>query len=245
MAKSKKADAHYFSWLVAYIDADKIGKVQEELTRREYKEITAYIPTVSVLKKTFKKRNTFEDVPLLFNYGFFRVPRKYAIYKNYLEQMQQDISCIYSWVKDPAKIIKKIPNLRLGERDFYPETEIPVATATAEEIAKLVNDAFDYSAHSAEDIARIEAGQIVTLHGYPFEGVQATIVEVNPKKELVTVKIELFDQMRNVEVKYDNVVFTIYHAKSYDDSVTVKSALNVTLEGDKQSFKKFRNETNQ
>lgn len=245
MPKPSKPDAHYFSWCIAYIDASFISKVGAELAKyREYKEIEAYIPTVKILKKTFKGKQTFEDVPLLFNYGFFKIPRKFAIHKKFLEDLQQNISCIFGWVKDPHKIRKKATNLKLGERTFYPEKEIPAATATAEEISRLVKDSFNYSAHSSDDIDRVGPGSMITLRGYPFDGVTATVVEINPKKEVVKVKISIFDQMRDVEVSYDNVFFTMYHSKNYDDSVSIKNSLNAMVESgtlDKQTFKNYKN----
>lgn len=239
-----KANANYFSWVVAYIDSAHIDKVTQELAKyREYAEVEAYIPTVKILKKTFKGKQTFEEVPLLFNYGFFKIPRKFAIYSKFLEDLKNNISCIYDWVKDPHKVRKTKPGLQLGERDNYSEKDIPAATANAKEISELLKKSFNYSAHSADDIDKLEAGQTITLHGYPFDGVMATVVEINHRKETVKVKIPIFDQLRNVDVSYDNVFFTIYHSKSYDDSVTVKNSLNAMVEFgglDKKTAKDYR-----
>lgn len=244
--KPKKPDAHYFSWVIAYIDAAYIDKVTKELAKfREYREIEAYIPTVKILKKTFKGKQTFEEVPLLFNYGFFKIPRKFAIHHKFLDDLKDNISCIYAWVKDPHKIVKKAKNLKLGEKTFYSEKEIPAATATAKEIAILTKDSFNYSAHSADDIDKVKPGSMITLRGYPFEGVVATVIEINPKKENVKVKINIFDQLREVDVSFDNVFFTIYHARNYDDSVSVKNSFNAMVESgpvDQKQFKNFKDE---
>lgn len=243
-----KPDANYFSWVIAYIDSAYIDKVTTELAKfREYKEVAAYIPTVKILKKTFKGKQTFEDVPLLFNYGFFKIPRKFAVHHKFLEGLKENISCIYAWVKDPHKIVAKASKpLLLNEKSFYHEKEIPAATATAKEIALLAKDSFNYSAHSADDIEKVKPGSMITLRGYPFEGVVATVMEINPKKETVKVKINIFDQLREIDVDYDNVFFTIYHAKSYDDSITVKNSLHAMVESgglDKQTFKNYKDET--
>src|SRR5882757_7780452 len=111
--KSKKADNNYYSWVVAYIDSTFISSVEKELSKFEiYREIEAYIPTVKVLKKTFKGKQTWEEVPLLFNYGFFKIPRKFAVHHKFLEDLKNNISCIYAWVKDPVKVVKTKPKLR-------------------------------------------------------------------------------------------------------------------------------------
>lgn len=242
----KRGENHYFSWLIAYIDGSQIGKVEKELSRyKEYAEIVAFIPTVKVLKKTFKGKQTFEEIPLLFNYGFFKIPRKFAVHAKFLDDLKDNISCIYAWVKDPQKVIKKKQNLRLDQKAFYTENEIPVATAGSKEIARLVKDSFNYSAHSAEDLEKIKPGSIITLHGYPFEGVTATVVMIDPKKQSVKVKITIFDQLREMTVAYDNVFFTIYHNSNYDDSISIKNSLNATVEAgalDKKTHKDYTHE---
>lgn len=240
-----KANAHYFSWCIAYIDGTHIDKVTRELAKhKEYAEVEAYIPTIKILKKTFKGKQTFEEVPLLFNYGFFKIPRKFAIYPKFLEELKNDISCIYDWVKDPHKIRKTKPGLKLGEREVYSEKDIMAATANIKEITELIKKSFNYSAHSSEDIQQLAPGNIITLHGYPFEGMTAKVVEINPKKETVRVKLTIFDQLRDVNVSYDNVFFTIYHSKNYDDSITIKNSLNAMVEFGglaKKTAKDYRN----
>lgn len=242
-----KKDNNYFSWLTAYIDSTQIEKVKQELSSQAaYAEIEAYIPTVKVLTKTFKSEDYFEEVPLLFNYGFFRVPRKFAVHARFLDEMKENISCIYAWVKDPAKVIKRKPKLRLDAKSVYSENEIMVATATSKEISRLIKESFNHSAHSPEDLAKVEPGQYITLRGYPWDGVKAKIVELNTDKKKIKVEINIFDQLREVMVAYDNVFFTIYHNKNFDDSVSVRNTLDAM--GDygainKQTFKNYRDET--
>lgn len=235
--------AHYFSWLVAYIDAEHVKSVHEDLCNfSEYSEVEAYIPTVKILKKTLKGKNSYEYVPLLFNYGFFKVPRKYAVFENYLEGMKRNIPCIYGWVKDLAKINKNTDGLRLGERKFINEEEIGIAVVSSKDIAQLVKSAVDYSVHSREDIDRLKPGQFIILHGYPWDNMQGTVVEINPNKKSVKVKMMLLNQLRDVavDVSYDNVFFTIYHGRRYDDSIGIKNSLNTELETDKNTFKRYR-----
>lgn len=234
----KSASANYFAWLVAFIDSEHIHKVEKELAKYpEYSEVEAYIPTVRVLKKTIKKKPEFEEVPLLFNYGFFKVPRRFAIHPNFLENMKQDISCIYSWVKDPAKIVKN----SLKKPPFSKsDSSISVATATSDEISRLIRDTFDYSAHSADDLDRLNAGDYIILRGYPFEGMEAQIVEIDPKKETIRVILRMMNANREVTVHFDNVFFTTYHNKNYDDSITTKESLEAMQASgklDKLTFK--------
>lgn len=236
--------SHYWSWLVAYIDAESVSKVHDELSNYpEYREVEAYIPTVKVLKKTLKGKDSFEYVPMLFNYGFFKVPRKYAVHPNYLENMKKNITCIYGWVKDLARMKKTTNGLKLGERKFINEQEISVATVSSKDITELIKSAVDYSVHSREDIDRLKPGQFIMLHGYPWDNVPGTVVEINPKKQEVKVKVMILNQLRdvNVDVSYDNVFFTIYHGRRYDDSIGIKNNLNTDLDTslNNSTFKKY------
>lgn len=204
------SNPHYFCWVVAYITAEYIAKVEKELKRYpEYSEVEAYIPTVKILKKTFKKENYFEEVPLLFNYGFFKIPRKYAVHQNFLDQMQKNISCIFYWVKDPVKSVES-----LKQTDEYTDKYIPIATATSQEIADLVKSASTNSLYGGDEIDRLKPGVTITLRGYPFDNMQAEIVEIYPKKSKALVNIKMFEMSRPAMVTFDNIFFTIYHNDS-------------------------------
>jgi transcription antitermination factor NusG len=243
-----KANVNKYAWVIAYIDAAHIEKVDKELKKYpEYEDISAYIPTIKLLRKSFKGKNEFEDVPLLFNYGFFRIPRKFALYKNFLENLQRDISCIYAWVKDPAKVIQSAPKIRLDGETVFGDKFIPVATATAEEVANIVKNSDNYSTHDSKDIEKLKPGDIIILHGYPFEGVEAKVVDINSKKQEIKVEIMIFDQRKEAKVSFDNVFFTVYHNKGFDDSLVFAGAIDAMTEGrkvDKQQQQKFQDESN-
>jgi transcription antitermination factor NusG len=236
-----KANLNYFVWVVAYIDATYINKVHDELARhREYAEIEACIPTIKILKKSFKGKQQFEHIPLMFNYGFFKIPRKFALSKNYMDALQRDVSCIFGWVKDPAKVYSKKPTIRMdGEGPFKNRTDVDIefATATGEEVAALLKDNFNYSAHDKTDIDKLKLGQIITLHGYPWDGLEAEVKEINEKSQEVKVEIRIFNVMKGVTIGFDNIFFSVYHKKNYDDSVLLSSAIEFSTSFDKKRQK--------
>lgn len=233
MAKQKsKAPERDFCWLIAYINAAYIDTVYRDLKKsREYEGVEVYIPTVKLLKKTFKGENQFEEVPLLFNYGFFKVQRRFAVHTAFLDNMKSNISCIYAWVKDPLKVMGKKPTLNRGKA-IYNDGDIPIATATSEEIANLVKAAYYSSIYDEEEIGKLLPGTVITLRGYPFENIVAEVVEVYPKKQKVKMKLELFDTLKEVMVSFDNIFFTIYHNNSFDDSVSLAASMDITSQID-------------
>lgn len=218
-------------WVIAYVISGEIDKVQRELAKYpEYAEVEAYIPTIKILKKTFKKEDIFEEVPLLFNYGFFAIPLKYAVYRTYLDNMQKNISCIYSWVKDPAKDIIK------GKKN------VSCAIAHPKEIEELIKKSINIGAHSADDLQLLKPGDIITLRGYPWDGMEAELLAIDEKRQRVKVRLLLFSQLKEVDVSYDNVFFTIYHNNNHDDSVG-ESRDSLDAMADKNSYNKtiFKN----
>jgi transcription antitermination factor NusG len=234
-----------FVWVIAYIDKKFLKNTEKDLNRYpEYAGVEAYIPTVKILKKTFKNENFFEEVPLLFNYGFFKVPRKYAVYKNWLENMQKNITCIYGWVKDPANVISSRPKIRDDEKSVF--RGISVATATSAEIAKLIRDSVNIGAHSADDISLLKTGDPIILRGYPWEGIRANVLEIDHKKQDVKVELQIFSQMKEVRVSFDNVFFTIYHHGNYDDSLTQDKSFDEMADNkslDRFQKKNMKNDT--
>lgn len=249
--KSIKINSKKDCWVVAFIDSTYMHKVQDELNKYpEYKEVEAFIPVVKIVTKTFKGAHKMQEVPLLFNYGFFKIPRKFAVHAEFLKNMQQNVSCIFSWVKDPVKTAsKKLKELKaeaeeISHIDEYSDLNIPVATATPEEISLLLKDAFSYSAHSSEDLDRLKPGDLIQLRGYPWDGVDAEIVEINFEKREVKVTIDLMGRKQPVTVTFDNVFFTVYHNNNHDDSLSTIGSLDAMAEKhtlDKAIFKNQRN----
>lgn len=202
-------------WLVAYINRSFIDKVHNELIQYDYDDIEVYIPTVKVLRKTFKGKQLFEFIPLLFNYGFFKVPYQFACSAEALMEMRNRISAIYGWVKDPAITLKDADlNLNLNN-DNFPDAKPQAALASDDEVARMVKASEEVGIFSAEDLSRLKPGQYIKLEGYPFDNMPAEIIKINPKKKEVKVKLLLDTLIKEVTVSFDNVFYSIY--KNYDE----------------------------
>lgn len=63
-----------------------------------YKNVKAYVPTVSILKSSRAGKDTYDEVPLLFNYGFIRMSTKKAYDRQYLRKLKRDIPGIMGWL---------------------------------------------------------------------------------------------------------------------------------------------------
>lgn len=233
MAKKEYKEPQSHCWLIAYVDKDYIDTFYNDLKKlsRGYREIEMYVPTVRILKKTFKGESHFETIPFLLNYGFFKVPRKYAQYKGFLDEMKTHIGCIYGWVYDCTKSVTTKHDLIDDEYvEIFRDSQIPCATASDAEVEVVRDRAYYSSIYSADDIEELiqRVGKTVTLMGYPFDNMLATVVSVNIKKQKVIVSLPLMGNVnQDVEVHFDNILFTIYHNKSYDVENTVADNLEV------------------
>ena len=199
------------TWVICYINSSKLNTLQEDLSQfRKYKQIKAYIPMVRVLKKQFKNKKHYDEIPLLFNYGFFEVPSYFIYNPHFLDMMKKDIGAIYAWVRNPGKTIEINPNW--------------IATASSQEIQNLVLQQEDNSIRSGVDTDKLGPGSIVTLSGYPFDGLQAEIIEIDPKKKEVLVSLLLENSMTDrVKVDFDNIYWTIYKSEYMNTGMKEKS----------------------
>ena len=214
------------SWVVAYIDRAHLKNVEHDLAKEEaFDGVVAYIPTVKILKKQFKGEQEFEEVPLLFNYGFFQIPTHKACSKAYLDLLKERVSGIFAWVYDPAKVVAKKPDLYAGNNIYYADIHVSAATATSEEIAALVDSAREESIFSSKEIDKVKVGDIITLRGYPWEGMDAKVLYLDIPKKKLKVLLLLFQQMKEVMVSFDSVFFTMYRDNLHDPNVLSKTSI--------------------
>lgn len=202
-------------WVIAYINRDFLSSVDLEIKRYGY-NVQAYIPTVKIIKKRFRGKNEFEMVPLLFNYGFFRVSFKDACNPEFLLMLRSRISCIYGWVHDPIKSMK---NLSIKANNAGISEALPgTAFATDYEISQLVKHSNDDEIYSAEEVIRFKKGDYIKLKGYPFDDVDAEILSINKGKKEVRVKLLLDAIVKEATVSFSNVFYTVF--SGYDDALT-------------------------
>ena len=221
-------------WAIAYIDRNFLPQLPEELKHYGYTDIKCYVPTVRLLKKQFKGKDQFEFVPLLLNYGFFKIPYEKACDSEWLSELRQRIGAIYGWVKDPTKnlsekvilradnsgMTKGMPGDNLEDDQNMAELyrNLPqCALAKTKEVLALKKSADVLSVFSDEDIDRISIGDYITLKGYPFDNVPAEVLEINKKKQHVKVRLDISSNLDVVTVSFENVFYTIYSSQDPDD----------------------------
>jgi len=208
-------------WLIAYINRDFISMVASELSHYpELMGIEIYIPTIKLIKKKSKGKNIFDELPLLFNYGFFKMDYVDATNTDFLLEMRHKLSCIYGWVKDPTITLKNRPNFNIENKES--SRALPrAAIATDEEVARMVKACNELSIYDKENLESIKIGDYITLQGYPFEGIEAKILYINSNKKEVKVELQLETHFKEVNVSFENVFYTVY--KGFENKFREKS----------------------
>lgn len=200
-----------YVWLIAYINPDYIYRVNKDLSR--FDNIRAYIPTVKVLKKKLKKKKYWEHIPLLFNYGFFKVPEYQANNEILMEKVKERVACISGWVKDITQTTEPKGN-KAEKKDHS-----PIARSSKQDIINLKELQKTISIYDKSAIDSLCIGDVLTLKGYPFDGLEAEVLSINKDKKTVTVSLkESASLLKEVEVDFDNILYTIYKG-NFDDSL--------------------------
>jgi len=212
-------------WVACYVNIDRLHTLSRDLHKyTKYKKVEAFIPKVKIIKKKFKGKNHYEEIPLMLNYGLFRVPRYFIPNPYFLVEMKKDIECIYNWLTD-VTIPKNEPVIHYGEILYNP---MRVAVIKAHEIAPLAEAAKINSIYTAKDLDTLYPGKIITLRGYPFDNIEAEILKINPLKREVEVKLILFASIKVVKVAFDNIFFTIYQSQYLDSAMKEQSIEDIT-----------------
>ena len=171
----------------------------------------AIVPTISVLKKSRKGNNEYEDVPLLFNYGFIKMKSEKAFDRYYLNKLKKDIPGIMSFMKSLDYRPKRKKRLRVDNAEDFDDYSV-VATITKEEVKKYRRMSRANKIFSVNDITRVGIGDYVVLRGYPFEGIPAIILESNLTTKTMLVKLyPEMDGSLEIEVPMENVLYSAYH----------------------------------
>lgn len=210
----------HFVYCICYIEFKYFKNINRDLEIRGYDKVKAIIPTVSILKKTVKNKSVYEEVPILFNYGFIKMPAEKAFSREYLNKVKKDIPGIRGWVKSVETLHPRKKKLRIDNMDIFDDFSI-VAVATRKEVRYFRRLSKQNKRFSLEDLS-LKIGDYLVLRGYPFDGVDATIMDINYIKG--TVKLLLYPENGKMEINlpFDNVIYSVY--QNYDpDKLMVDS----------------------
>lgn len=198
-----------YVWCICHVDTKLYTQIEAELKMQGYDDIRVYVPTVSILKKRSKGKDIYVEVPMLFSYGFIRMTKERAFSRVFLHQLKKKISGIYSWVKSPETMHERKKKLRIQNAEDWDDFSI-VATVPRSDIRRFKKLSQENRVYSKYDIAQLSIGDYIVLKGYPFDGVQATVLDINLNRK--EIKVKLFPNGGEIEIwlPFENVLYSIY-----------------------------------
>lgn len=202
-----------YSYCIFYIERKYSDRINQELKEKGYDQLKAIIPTVNVLKKTIKGKMVFEEVPVLFNYGFMRMPTEFAFSRPFLNKLKRSISGIRTWLKNTETMHQRKKKIRIDNGEDFDDFSL-VATCSRKDVRRFKRMAKENKKFSVDDLMNVSIGDYIVLKGYPYEGIDATVLEVDYINKMV--KMLLYPEMGRMEIwlPFDNVIYSVY--QNYD-----------------------------
>lgn len=193
-------------WGIAYIKGNHLSTIDADIERSPYPYIRAAIPKIRILRKQFKNHQFFTEVPLLFNYGFFKLPYHLACDIEFLKDFKREINGIHGWLYKQGIT----ENYILDSEDHTLQRVLKIYTVDHGEVMRLMKIGRSKSIYHANDINALAPGTQIALKGYPFEGMTGEIIEVNERKEEAKIKVFVGTESRKVTVSFGNLFYSVY-----------------------------------
>lgn len=144
-----------------------------------------------------------------------RMPKEKAYSRPFLNKLKRDIEGIQLWVKDTNSMHPKKLKRRVDNAEDFDDFSM-VAIATRKEIRRFQRISKENRVYSGDEITSLKIGTYIVLRGYPFDGVDATIEDINLTTNQVTVLLYPTNGSMRVNLPMENVVYSIYH--NYDEN---------------------------
>ena len=206
-----------YVYCICRIDRKYWKDINDDLKSRGYKRMKCFVPTVSIIRKTKQGRNTTEEVPMLFNYGFIRMSTKMAYNRQLLRELRRNIPGIHGWMLSLESMHPKRLRKRVDTEDFDDFSK--VAIISKEEYQYYRRLSKKNQVYSMEDIVKVPLGSFITLKGHPFSGLNAKLEDISYINRTAVVKIfPGGESVLNLQLPLDNVLYTIYD--NYEDPIT-------------------------
>ena len=204
-----------YSYVIFYLERKYYHLIEKELKEKGYENIKVIIPTLDILKRTVKGKMVFESVPILFNYGFMRMPTENAFSRPFLNKLKRNISGIRTFLKSTETMHERKKKVRIDNAEDFDDFSL-VATCSRKDVRRFIRLAKANKKYSVDDLMNVKLGDYIVLKGYPYEGIDATVLDVNYSNR--TVKVLIYPEHGKMEVTldFDSVLYSVYQDSDPD-----------------------------
>ena len=199
-----------YVYTICRIDTKDWRNINHELVEHGYKDIKCFVPTLTMVKKTYRgQKKEVEEVPMLFNYGFIRMRSEVAYNRNFLFHLKREIPGIVSFLKSLDSMHVKKKRRRVDNAEDWDDFS-KVATVTKKEfrhymILSRANQVFSL------DEVMVNVGDFVVMRGYPLDGMPAKVLDfIYPNKTAI---VEIYPgegSVLSMQIPLENILYSPY-----------------------------------
>lgn len=220
-----------YTYAICRLDHKFWPYINQELKDRGYKHIRAIIPVVKVPLRSKAGHNDYKEVPLLFNYGFIRMNTEKAFNRQFLRKLKTQIPGITGWVHNTVTMHPRKQRKRIDNAEDWDDFS-QVATVKKSDIKFYRRMARSKNIYSKSDIINLKIGEYITLHGYPFEGMGAQVLDINLTTKYISLGIPMGKGNIEVQMPLDQVLYSIYNDFNEEEFINQSENKNIENYGD-------------
>lgn len=201
----------HYSYCVFYLEEKSYKYINQDLKDNGYRFVRAIIPTIKFIDHQSSRGKYIDtEVPILFNYGFMKIPTKYIYNRQYMAKMRNSIPGIRCWLKNTETLHRnRGKKKRVDNNDVFDDFS-QVATVSRKDIRRLLAISRENSRLKFEDVTSVKVGDFITLRHYPYIGVDAIIEEIDWEKQRI--KLLVYPQTYKIHnwLPMEFVIYSVY-----------------------------------
>lgn len=217
---------YHYTYAICRLDSKYWKSIHKDLLDRGYSNIRPVIPVVKIPKRTKKGQNSYDEVPYLFNYGFIKMTTEKAFDRQFLRRVKQDIPGILGWLQDTSSMHPRKQRKRIDNAEDFDDFS-KVATVSREQVRYYKRLSKTSCIYSKDDILNIHIGSYIVLHGYPFEGMGAEVVDINFNTKMISLSLIMERGSLNIQLPIDQVAYSIYNDFDEDNLLTKEDVVDI------------------
>lgn len=199
-----------YVYTICRIDTKDWRNINHELDERGYEDIKCFVPTLTMVKKTYRgQKKEVEEVPLLFNYGFVRMRSEKAYNRNFLFHLKREIPGIVSFLKSLDSMHTKKKRRRVDNAEDWDDFS-KVATVTKKEFRHYMRLSRANQVFSLDEVM-VNVGDFVVMRGYPLDGMPAKVLDFNYPNKTAIVEIYPGEgSVLSMQIPLENILYSPY-----------------------------------
>lgn len=199
-----------YVYTICRIDTKDWRNINHELVEHGYKDIKCFVPTLTMVKKTYRgQKKEVEEVPMLFNYGFIRMRSEVAYNRNFLFHLKREIPGIVSFLKSLDSMHVKKKRRRVDNAEDWDDFS-KVATVTKKEFRHYMRLSGANQVFSLDEVM-VNVGDFVVMRGYPLDGMPAKVLDFNYPNKTAIVEIYPGEgSVLSMQIPLENILYSPY-----------------------------------